>query len=194
MLCRTGCAGLAAFSALIAMSTLAASDSSALRPIGVCVDKPGTGTFVGAAGWTSCNDADGTARSKARGFAEGFARSGCSASLTVAQGTTVCAARGAILIKTTPYLSNTDNYAISIKASLGFCSQLRTVQCTRLIQLRRNAALSRRRGGVAPGLAIGLSKRQPLRIKQHAVMCARTSVRLDHRSGCQFVANGDRRP
>lgn len=124
MLCRTGCAGLAAFSALIAMSTLAASDSSDLRPIGVCVDKPGTGTFVGAAGWTSCNDADGTARSKARGFAEGFARSGCSASLTVAQGTTVCAARGAILIKTTPYLSNTDNYAISIKASLGFCSRL----------------------------------------------------------------------
>ena len=145
MLCRTGCAGLAAFSALIAMSTLAASDSSDLRPIGVCVDKPGTGTFVGAAGWTSCNDADGTARSKARGFAEGFARSGCSASLTVAQGTTVCAARGAILIKTTPYLSNTDNYAISIKASLGFCSRLsgqsNALDLFNCEEMRRSAAV-----------------------------------------------------
>lgn len=124
MLCRTVCAGLAAFSALGAMSTLAASDSGDLRPIGVCVDKPGTGTFVGAAVWTSCNDADGTARSKARGFAEGFAQSGCGASLTVAEGTTVCAARGGILIKTTSYLSNADTYAISIKPSLGFCSRL----------------------------------------------------------------------
>jgi hypothetical protein len=89
-----------------------------------CVDGPDTGNFVGRAVWTSCNDAEGTARSKARGFAEGFARNGCSGGLTVVQGTKVCGARGGILIRTTPYLSNTDNYAITISASQGFCSRI----------------------------------------------------------------------
>ena len=124
MLCRIVCAGLATLSALIATPTVAASDSSDLRPIGVCVDGPDTGNFVGRAVWTSCNDAEGTARIKARGFAEGFARNGCSGGLTVVQGTKVCGARGGILIRTTPYLSNTDNYAITISASQGFCSRI----------------------------------------------------------------------
>ncbi|MGB6349630.1 MAG: hypothetical protein WBG10_06330 [Pseudolabrys sp.] len=127
MVCRTVCAGLAtlgALGALVAMSTVAASDSSDLRPIGICVDGPDTGNFVGRAVWTSCNNAEDTARRKARGFAEGFARSGCTGGLTLAQGTKVCGARGGILIRTTPYLSNTDSYAISISVSQGFCSRI----------------------------------------------------------------------
>jgi hypothetical protein len=124
MLSRTVCAGFAVFSALVGMANLAAADRSDLRPIGVCIDKPGTGTFVGVAVWTSCNDADGTARTKARGFAEGFARNGCGASLTAAEGRMICAGRGGILVTTTPYLSNTNNYAISINAPHGFCSRI----------------------------------------------------------------------
>jgi hypothetical protein len=67
MLGRTVCAGFVAFSALVGMANLAAADRSDLRPIGVCIDKPGTGTFVAVGVWTSCNDADGTARTKAHG-------------------------------------------------------------------------------------------------------------------------------
>jgi hypothetical protein len=46
---------------------------------------------------------------------------------------------------------------------------------------------------MALGLAIGPNKRQRPRTKQRAVMYARTSVRSDRRSGCQFVANGNDR-
>jgi hypothetical protein len=53
MLSRTVCAGFAVFSALVGMANLAAADRSDLRPIGVCIDKPGTGTFVGVAVWTA---------------------------------------------------------------------------------------------------------------------------------------------
>jgi len=47
MLGRTVCAGFVASSALVGMANFAAADRSDLRPIGVCIDKPGTGTFVG---------------------------------------------------------------------------------------------------------------------------------------------------
>jgi hypothetical protein len=36
----------------------------------------------------------------------------------------ICAGRGGILVTTTPYLSNTNNYAISINAPHGFCSRI----------------------------------------------------------------------
>ncbi len=194
MLCRTGCAGLAAFSALIAMSTLAASDSSDLRPIGVCVDKPGTGTFVGDAGWTSCNEPMARREAKREDLPRALPEAvAAQASQSLREPRFVRRAAQFLSRPRLIFLTSTTTPSLS-KRRWASARDSRTVQCTRLIQLRRNAALSRRRGGVAPGLAIGLSKRQPPRIKQHAVMCARTSVRLDHRSGCQFVANGDRRP
>ena len=170
MLCRTVCAGLAAFSALVALSTVAASDSSDLRPIGICVDGPDTGNFVGRAVWTACNDAEGTARRKARGFAEGFARSGCSGGLTVAQGTKVCGGRGGILIRTTPYLSNTDNCAITISVSgllLAYSGRPHEPPTI----LPRRMWPSHRRGGMARGSAIGRKQQQPPPIKQPADMC-----------------------
>jgi hypothetical protein len=148
MFSKTYCAAVAAALALSAASIAAKADD--LRPIGVCIDKPGTGTFVGVGVWTACTNAASTARSKARGFAEGFARSGCPRSLSLAEGNRVCRSRGGTLIRTNPALSNDDNYAISISASRGSCARIRDVGLSSTFASAKNCGIQPPPGWIWP--------------------------------------------
>jgi hypothetical protein len=96
----------------------------AQQPIGICVDKPLFGNYVGQGGTGIACDSGGATQitvSSAKGWAEKFARDNCPTNLTVTEGNSVCSARGGTLIRVDPALSNNNDYAIELNINRGTC-------------------------------------------------------------------------